>query len=76
MQSRFDKRGRRLPDTGHGCGCRICQESGAPRYERRVEMRVDDSIWPPLRRRLVRLARGLGGGGGGGPELAGPGGGG
>jgi len=57
MQARFDKQGRRLPDTGHGCGCRLCAESNAPRYERRRSER--GTAWSPLRRRLVRLARSL-----------------
>ena len=35
MQARFDKDGKQLPDTGHGCGCRLCAISNAPRYERR-----------------------------------------
>ena len=27
---------RRLPDTGRGCGCRLCEATNAPRYERRA----------------------------------------
>jgi hypothetical protein len=56
MQARFAKDGRRLPDTGHGCGCRLCEESGATRYERRAESRLDTATWGPLRRMFVRLA--------------------
>jgi hypothetical protein len=56
MQARFDKQGRKLPDTGHGCGCQLCADTGAPRYERRTSDR--DCSWGPLRRRLVlALAR-------------------
>ena len=60
MQARFDKFGRRLPDTGHGCGCTLCAASNAPRYERRSEQRGDMGHWTPLRRRLVRFLRTLG----------------
>lgn len=60
MQARFDKHGKRLPDTGHGCGCKLCVESNAPRYERRVEeLRSGATPWSPMRRRLVRLVRRL-----------------
>lgn len=59
MQARFDKRGMRLPDTGHGCGCKLCAETNAPRYERRQAER--SSAWSPLRRRFVHLVRVLGG---------------
>ena len=58
MQARFDKRGTRLADTGHGCGCQLCAESNAPRYERRESER--STAWSPLRRRLVHLVRVLG----------------
>jgi hypothetical protein len=59
-QARYDKQGRRLPDTGHGCGCRLCEESNQPRYERRAETgRGDRDDWSPLRRSLVRLVRSL-----------------
>lgn len=51
MQARFDKRGRKLPDTGHGCGCQLCADAGAPRYERRRAERA--SSWTPLRRHLA-----------------------
>ena len=57
--ARFDKQGRRLPDTGHGCGCSMCAESNAPRYERRVEGTRSGGEWGGLRRSLVRLVRGL-----------------
>ena len=53
--ARFDKRGRRLPDTGHGCGCRLCEEKDAPRYERRDATEPERPVWHPLHRRLVRL---------------------
>jgi hypothetical protein len=57
-QARFDKEGRRLPDTGHGCGCRMCAEANAPRYERRLGAdRGDGGQWSPVRRGLVRLVR-------------------
>jgi len=36
VQARFDKLGRRLADTGRGCGCQQCADAGAPRYERRA----------------------------------------
>ena len=56
MQARFDKHGNQLPDTGHGCGCRLCEYANAPRYERRSDAaRADDSEWSPLHRRMVRL---------------------
>ena len=60
MQARFDKSGRQLPDTGHGCGCQMCADSNAPRYERRTELRTEvdaSSSWSPMRRRFVRLVR-------------------
>ncbi len=59
IHARFDKQGNRLPVTGHGCGCKLCAESNAPRYERRAEdgFRSDATVWSPLRRRLVRLVR-------------------
>lgn len=58
MQARFDKRGRQLPGTGHGCGCQLCAADGAPRYERRHMARAAaGDTWSTLRRGLVRLAR-------------------
>lgn len=57
MKARFDKQGNRLPDTGHGCGCQLCADAKAPRYERRRSER--DSAWSPLRRRLLRALRSL-----------------
>ena len=57
MHARFDKQGNRLPDTGHGCGCQLCADSNAPRYERRQSERA--SAWGPFRRRLVRMVRTL-----------------
>src|SRR5438034_5447575 len=42
MQARFDKDGKQLPDTGHGCGCRLCAISNAPRYERRDDPRSEE----------------------------------
>ena len=55
MQTRFDKHGRELPDTGHGCGCRQCADSNAPRYERRGEPERTTGEWSPMRRWLIRL---------------------
>jgi hypothetical protein len=57
MQARFDKLGRRLPDTGHGCGCKLCAELNAPRYERRQEAKRTGGAWPPVRRRLMQFLR-------------------
>jgi hypothetical protein len=57
MQARYDKQGKRLPDTGHGCGCELCAASGAPRYERRRSER--STAWGPLRRQLNRIVRNL-----------------
>jgi hypothetical protein len=59
-QARFDKQGRRLPDTGHGCGCRLCAEANAPRYERRSGPERSGE-WGSLQRWLMRLVHGLGG---------------
>jgi len=59
-QARFDKQGRRLPDTGHGCGCRLCAESNEPRYERRTTARSGGEWgceWGSLQRRLVRFVQ-------------------
>ncbi len=57
MHARFDKEGNRLPGTGHGCGCQLCADAGAPRYERRGPA-GRALIWSPLRRRLtLALAR-------------------
>jgi hypothetical protein len=58
MQARFDKHGRELPDTGHGCGCRQCAASNAPRYERRSEPERTTGEWSPMRRRIIRLVVG------------------
>jgi hypothetical protein len=60
-QTRYDKHGRRLPDTGRGCGCRLCEVAKAPRYERRSEPAGRDAAgaWHPLQRSLVRLVRGI-----------------
>jgi hypothetical protein len=54
MQTRFDKTGRRLPDTGRGCGCQLCADSDAPRYERRGQERANGQ-WSALRRSLARV---------------------
>ncbi len=59
-QARFDKQGRQLPDTGHGCGCRLCAEAGAPRYERRTDPGRAGGEWTSLQRRLVRVMHSLG----------------
>jgi len=56
--ARFDKFGKRLPDTGHGCGCWLCAVSNAPRYERRKTPRSRE-LWSPVRRRVMRLVRSL-----------------
>jgi hypothetical protein len=56
--ARFDKFGKRLPDTGHGCGCRLCAEANAPRYDRR-KTRRGDQLWSPMRRRVMRFVRAL-----------------
>jgi len=58
-RARFDKRGRQLPDTGHGCGCAQCARSNAARYERRSDPARDGGEWNSLRRRLVRFVRSL-----------------
>jgi len=59
MQARFDKEGRRLADTGHGCGCQICADTNAPRYERREGLRGAEQSWTSARRRLARLLKKL-----------------
>lgn len=60
-QRRYDKNGKELPDSGHGCGCGLCQDSGAPRYERRVEPSArSGGTWSALHRVLFRWIRGLG----------------
>ena len=56
---RYDKTGNLLPDTGRGCGCRLCEVSGAPRYERRAETPRGGGRWSELRRGVVRLFRSL-----------------
>lgn len=51
---RFDKRGRRLEDTGRGCGCQQCADARAPRYERRaVAVTGRRRRWSWWHRRLV-----------------------
>jgi hypothetical protein len=60
MQARFDKHGRRLPDSGHGCGCTLCAAANAARYERRHEQRLNSREWTMLRRRLTRMMRSIG----------------
>ena len=57
MQARFDKQGKKLPDTGHGCGCQLCADLQAPRYGRRHS--EHSSAWGPLRRWLARALRSL-----------------
>jgi hypothetical protein len=57
MKARFDKLGRRLPDTGHGCGCKLCAEQNAPRYERRYESPRPGSEWNALHRRLAQFVQ-------------------
>ena len=59
-QVRYDKSGKQLPDTGHGCGCSLCADAGAPRYERRKEAEArSGGVWSALRRELFRMARSL-----------------
>lgn len=58
-QTRYDKAGRQLPDTGRGCGCQLCEVVGAPRYERRAETPRSGGRWSELRRSAVRLIRSL-----------------
>ena len=53
MQARFDKQGKRLPDTGRGCGCQQCADSDAARYERRVDGAARESVWIPIQRAVV-----------------------
>jgi len=57
MQARFDKHGKQLPDSGHGCGCQLCAISNAPRYERRDDSQNRMGKWSPFRRGLIRLVR-------------------
>ena len=59
MQARFDKEGRPLPDTGHGCGCQICADANAPRHESRQVARSAVLPWAIVRRGLVRLVKKL-----------------
>jgi hypothetical protein len=59
VQARFDKHGRRLPDSGHGCGCTFCAAASAPRYERRHGQRLNSREWTTVRRRLARVIRSL-----------------
>ncbi len=56
IQHRFDKQGRQLPDSGRGCGCQLCAESKAARYERRREER-STGTWGPWRRRLLQVVQ-------------------
>jgi len=58
-QARYDKQGRQLPDTGYGCGCRLCAESNAPRYERRSDPDRAGGEWGLVQRRVVRFLHGL-----------------
>jgi len=56
LHARFDKLGKRLPDTGHGCGCQMCADTNAPRYERRAEPRSTRAgLWGRVRRGFIRL---------------------
>jgi len=54
-QIRFDKSGRQLPDTGRGCGCRLCEDSGAARYERRQDVARSGGAWSSVRRELFHV---------------------
>jgi hypothetical protein len=49
-----------MPDTGRGCGCGLCADSNAPRYERRTDPTREGAEWSSLQRRLVRFVHGLG----------------
>jgi hypothetical protein len=61
LQARFDKQGRRLPDTGRGCGCQLCADADAPRYERRADPARESVTWNPIWRQVViRLRRAVG----------------
>jgi hypothetical protein len=55
LKARFDKLGRRLPDTGHGCGCKLCAEQNAPRYERRHQAPRSGGEWTTLHRSVVHF---------------------
>ena len=59
MQARFDKQGNPLPDTGHGCGCQMCADSDAPRYERRAAERT--TAWGSVHRLLHRMVHRISG---------------
>ncbi len=59
-QIRYDKAGKQLPDTGRGCGCQLCETTGAPRYERRADNPRGGGRWSGARRSVVRLIRTLG----------------
>ena len=61
MQARFDKQGNQLPDTGRGCGCQLCADSDAPRYERRRAAQRTARRWNPMRRLLHRMVHRLAG---------------
>jgi len=71
--ARFDKLGRRLPETGRGCGCGLCEAEKAPRYERReAPAERGHGAWSPARRAVSRLVRiVVGSQSGGRPRLAG-----
>jgi len=58
IQARIDKFGKKLPDTGRGCGCELCARSNAPRYERRHNI-ARAGLWGPLRRQLAQIVRSL-----------------
>lgn len=58
-QNRYDKTGKQLPDTGHGCGCQLCETSRQPRYERRADNPRGGGRWSEVRRSLVRVIRSL-----------------
>jgi hypothetical protein len=50
VRARFDKEGRPLPETGHGCGCQLCADANAPRYERRDQPERSGGRWHPALR--------------------------
>jgi hypothetical protein len=53
ISARFDKHGNRLPETGHGCGCKICADAHAARVE-------DTRPWAGLVRFLKNLLQDTG----------------
>ncbi|HEY6114370.1 MAG TPA: hypothetical protein VI172_00275 [Candidatus Dormibacteraeota bacterium] len=46
--ARFDKHGKALPDSGHGCGCQICADAYAEKVRQTRPLAV-------VRRRIAGL---------------------